>query len=311
VQFSSKILGARYPELLSSDNIIDALDELKATGLLSFDSDKVYENANLMLCHVTQDLRLEQPISEYTETLKVLHVNMNYDIESYKKAGNLTFSKKRITKKRKEYLKIYDKGLEYGLRSNRPFHNSLQDDVKGEHQAYFNGITRIEVELKSLSKIREYFALPEGEVKLKAVLASTANPVQRMFESIVGRIIEPLGKGKKDSQSSLVQQFAALIDRKELATFGTCLVYEFDLNAIKHNLQQKSTARGRTTVNIKMKEAELICKRWRAFAENVEERDCSLLHELRDKIAAGTYKHISKGTSVQKTVHKKAEIATT
>jgi hypothetical protein len=309
VQFSSKILGARYPELLSSNNILDALDELKATGLLSFDSDKVYENANLMLCHVTQDLRLEQPLSEYTRTLKVLHVNTNYDIESYKKTDNLTFSKKRITKKRKEYLKIYDKGLEYGLRSNRTFHNSLPDDVREEHQAYFNGITRVEVELKSLPKIREYFALPEGEIKLKTVLASTSNPVQRMFDSIVGRIIEPLRNGKKESQSSLVQQFAANIDRKELATFGTCLVYEFDLNAIKHNLQQKSTARGRTTVNTKMKEAELICKRWRAFTENVEERECSLLHELRNKIAAGTYKHISKESSVQKTVHDSPEIS--
>ncbi|RZK44907.1 MAG: hypothetical protein EOO61_02050 [Hymenobacter sp.] len=308
VQLSSKILGARYPELISSSNILDALNALNATGLLSFDSDKVYENANLLLCHVTQDLRLEQPINEYTNTLKVLHVNTNYDIESYK-SGNLTFSKKRITKKRREYLKIYDKGLEYGRHSNGAFHNSLQNDIKKEHQAYFDGITRIEVELKSLNKIREYFALPEGEIKLKTVLASIANPVERMFDSIVGRIIEPMRNSKKESQSSLVQQFAANIDQKELVTFGLCLVYEFDLNAIKHNLQQKSTARGRTTVNTRMKEAGLICKRWQAFAENVEERECSLLHELRNKIAAGTYKHISKESSVQKTVHKKPEMA--
>lgn len=175
IEFTGKILGNRYPELISMETINDCFQRINEMGICSIDIDAMME-ADVVSCDVTQDILLPN----YMEMMKMINGNIkNYQAYTCKflRTGSLSIEKNVVTGKYKKRLSIYNKEKEMGIAKNRKFVSD--NDLSGK----FEDKCRFEINLKSMEQIRD--ALHIKDTKLSSVLSSTANPIMDFVDEIL------------------------------------------------------------------------------------------------------------------------------
>jgi len=181
IEFSSKILRDKYPELITKDTFKQCLDNLNKLGICEIDAKAVSKDCYFQEVDVTSDTQMTLT-EEILNTLNTLVANYRrWRWERYENSG-ITFTKDVKSKDCKESLKIYNKEKEIALPKNEKFLSQL-DNPESVKQA-FAGITRFETTLSSMDKIKKYLDIPDTHVD--NVFNSKANPVLLQFNKIFG-----------------------------------------------------------------------------------------------------------------------------
>ena len=150
IEFSSKILLERYPELISKYTIRQCLENLNKLGICTIDVDGVLKHGWIIKADVTKDVDLELT----DEVLTAL----NQNVGNYRRFKWQHYNHKGITFRKdvvygKEEIVVYNKYKELSNNSWK-FINTLPN--KQDILRYFVGKTRFEVKLDSERKILEH-----------------------------------------------------------------------------------------------------------------------------------------------------------
>jgi hypothetical protein len=273
---SAKILGRSYPDMLNSQTIPIALERVQATGLLSFDTAAAMAAAEALLLVPAKDISLLHTVPRYTHCWHLLHVNTKYLVNDFRNASSLTFAKQVRTAKAKEYAKLYDKAHELEMDKNKAFRESLTIADLSAIRTQFRNKARFECELKTITKIRQYYGLTAKQpVKLSTVLASDRNPLSTMFERITADMAA-------HPEASEIRLFMEGLTENETEVFGFCNAYGFDLEKIE--AKYKSLYKRKDTARRKVRAAKELVSRLRAQQNNLQMTDFQLINELRQQI---------------------------
>lgn len=149
IEFSSKILKERYPELITHDTIRQCLLNINNLGICTLDVDGILNHGWVIKADVTKDVELYLT----NDILNALNQNVGnyrrFKWEHYINRG-ITFTKDVI--QGKEEIKVYNKYKELLSRSKK-FLDSLQN--KEEVLRYYSNKTRFEMTLKNENQILE------------------------------------------------------------------------------------------------------------------------------------------------------------
>lgn len=176
IEFTGKILGDDYPQLINKENIHVCFDHINKLGFCNLYIDKILTDAEVVKADVTLDIHYPN----CNELSSAIRANVN----NYKKylvrntGSNLIIEKNVTTKPYKQRLTIYDKGVELQCAKNRKFIDSLDDNVK--LQDYFKDKIRFELNLNSKEQLRRALNIPD--TSLNSVLGSAANPIWTMLD---------------------------------------------------------------------------------------------------------------------------------
>lgn len=182
VEFTGKILGKDYPQLISRETIMMCFDRLNEFGVCKVDPAKMM-TAEVVKCDVTKDVSVED-IPAMTRYIK--GAVRNYEAFSCTKFrnGNLVVEKSVSTHKRRKRITIYDKEHEMSLQGERPFVSD--NGLEGK----YNGVCRFELNLTSKKQIREALCLTGNT--LEEVLNAERNPIQDFLGDVLAE--DPAGK---------------------------------------------------------------------------------------------------------------------
>ncbi|QIX62874.1 hypothetical protein HER32_17515 [Hymenobacter sp. BT18] len=303
MKFSSKVLGANYPDMITIDTIRECLKNIVGSEVIVFDVDMVIKTADVLLCHVAKHLRLSKPLPEYVRLLKLLNINTNYLLTDY--LSGITFLRRCKSSKSKEYFKIYDKELEYMLRKNSSFRDSLSKEEKNEHLRYYQNCTKVECELMNQKKIRQYLNIPKTiNITLENVLTSSENPILKMFNKIHTPIIKDTSLRNTVNEDK-EQAFIKELTQKESLIFTSAAFYQYDLGRIRYGLAERFKRAASVSEN--MKQYKSIVQRWKIFESDISSDSIGLIEQLREAMIyenkPAIQSPIVKETSLRKSVN--------
>ena len=175
-EFSAKILGEDYPQLISKDTIHKCFQNINRKGIGAFDIDKMIKTAQVVSCDVTKDIPFDD-IPQLTTYIRGHLTNYQQYVCQFLRNGNLELRKNVTTKKYKKRLVIYDKEREMNRAENRPFVGTYGDEN-------FIGKCRFEMNLTSKYQIRETLNIQSND--LGTVLRSKENPILSFIQETVG-----------------------------------------------------------------------------------------------------------------------------
>ena len=179
LEFSSKILGQDYPKLISKYNIRQCLENINNLGICKIDVDEILASGCITSADVAKDIRAT--ITD--ETLDALSVHVRnyrrYKWDYYDKDG-IVFMRDVNSAKCKESIRIYRKEKEITTSKNKDFLATLPN--MWEVIKHFVGVTRFEVKLETVDKIRSYLGIKETYIS--EVLNTKANPILAMYDKV-------------------------------------------------------------------------------------------------------------------------------
>ena len=175
IQFSSKILRERYPELISRYTIRQCLENLNQLGICTVDVDGILQHGRIISADVTKDVDLKL-------TNEILYA-LSQNIGDYKRFNCAHYAHKGITFTKdvvydKEEIKVYDKYKEL-LKHSRKFVDTLSN--RNEVMDYFYGKTRFEITLNSEDQIKERLGVGTGIYEFFSALDT---PIRDQFDII-------------------------------------------------------------------------------------------------------------------------------
>lgn len=286
LEISAKILKESYPKLLSADTIEAALWNVHSSGLISFEVSDVLRFAHVLKAHPAKHLRLLHPFASYAPLLAQLHANNEYTLSKYKDE-TVTYCQNVSTTKHREYWKIYNKQTEYNLGKNAGYREILTAHQKPAVKVFFDGITKVETELNSKRKQRQYYPNIAPEIWLKDLLLSDADPIAAQFEEIT----KGLYKAVENEEKERGNEFTNLLSYKEQLEFTTLQHYGYDLHRVKAWLKNALPLR---TAQRKQREYEALLQRFKAHETDGTAKE--LLLELRAAISGPTSVFYNYGT---------------
>ena len=178
VEFTGKILGEHYPELINQESIRECFARINSKGMCHLDTETILQEGEVIQCDVTRDLTFPN----LNQLRDVVHSHLNtpkWAIQQY--SGGIVIAKTVKTSKYKRRLSIYDKGAEMRLKDNTDYIALLQNSEEIEN--YFHDKIRFELNLTSKQAIRDALCVISNDVM--TVLNSPANPIREaMFEAI-------------------------------------------------------------------------------------------------------------------------------
>ena len=156
LEFSSKILGEDYPKLISKHTIRQCLENINKLGICLIDVEGILQTGCVTSADVTKDVHAT--LSD--ETLQALSIWVKnyrrYKWDYYDSEG-IDFIRDVKSSKCKECIRIYRKEKEIIKPKNKDFLSILPN--KWEVVKQFNGVTRFEVKLETIGKVRSYLNL--------------------------------------------------------------------------------------------------------------------------------------------------------
>ena len=175
IEFTGKVLGERYPELINLDTILVCFQRINGLGFCEIDTEKMML-AQVVKCDVTKDVPIANipPLSRFVRG----HIR-NY--QSYvcelKRNGNLTIEKNVTGRRYKRRITLYDKEAEMMKRTGQAF--------KERHglEGRYDGICRFEMNLNSQQAIRDTLAITG--TTLEEVLRSRRNPIEDFLDDVI------------------------------------------------------------------------------------------------------------------------------
>lgn len=217
VEFTGKILGKDYPQLISISTIATCFDRLNELGVCKVDPTKMM-GAEVVKCDITKDIPVEDipALSRYIKSAV-----RNYEAFTCTKYrnGNLMVEKTVTTQKRKKRITIYDKEHEMNLQGERPFVS--ENGLEGE----YDGLCRFEMNLTSKKQVREALGLTGNT--LTEVLRSSRNPIQDFLGDILAE--DPVGR--------------AITSWKDLEKYAVLALCGFDLAKVEAKARQYKNPR--------------------------------------------------------------------
>ena len=276
IDFSAKILKVNYPKLLTAETIEEALTNILNVGAITFDVHEVLDIARAKKGHQAKDFLLSRPFTEYLGLLDRLHVNRSYT-KNYFDNETITFIQNIKTAHHRDYLKIYDKHIEYLLNKNADYRETLTKKEKELVSQYFKNKIRIEAEYNSKAKLRQHFPDIHKDILLKDLLLSTSDPMAELYNEITA----PIYKQMESTQTIKSLDYLTTLNYKKQLIFNSLEKHDFDLNRINHWL--KSTCIPRTAQRQQKEYAEAKVK---YLAHYVTSDAPGLLNELKAAITA-------------------------
>ena len=111
IEFTGKVLGKQYPQLISLDTIRQCFENINALGICTLDIDNLINDSVVCSCDVTTDVECDD--------IKGMCSYIRNNISSYRlytprqhRNGNFTVSKNVTGKTAMKKLTIYDKEAE-------------------------------------------------------------------------------------------------------------------------------------------------------------------------------------------------------
>lgn len=194
IEFSGKVLGRDYPELISISTIGTCFENINALGFCSLDVEAMMD-ADVVKCDVTKDVKI-QDVSGLTQYVRNHISNYQQFLCRKMRNGNLVVEKNVVSRKTKKRMTIYDKEKEMHRAENEAF-----VEANGLEGA-FNGMCRFEINLDSKEQIRK--ALHVHNTKLLTVLSADANPIADFLDNVVQPESEVSMPDKKTYMMTLV-----------------------------------------------------------------------------------------------------------
>lgn len=177
IEFSGKILGRCYKELISIHTIRECFENINSLGVCSLDVDAILSDAVVVKCDVTQDVYCDN-VSELSSYIRNSITNYNQYIVKKTRNGNLIIEKNVTTRQHKKRLTIYDKSKEMNRQENKKFINQ-HNIPTGE----FDNQCRFELNLNSVTQIKSALNIPDN--RLMTVLCATCNPISEFLNDVV------------------------------------------------------------------------------------------------------------------------------
>ena len=231
IEFSSKILLERYPELISKDTIRQCLVNLNKLGICTIDIDGVLNNGWVIKADVTKDVDLR--LSD--EVLNAL----NQNVANYRRFKWTHYDHKGITFTKdvvygKENITIYNKYKEL-LSHSRKFVDSLPN--RNEIMDYFDGKTRFEIRLESAAQIKEQLGVSN---RIDDFFNAIDSAVREQFDRVFDVSAQPLDTSNCKSWDEWA--IAHLLD-----------YYKYDLKRIEQDMRMDGVFSSRNGHRNKMK----------------------------------------------------------
>ena len=168
LEFSSKILKEKYPDLISKDTIKECLTNINQLNICDIDVDSILSNGAITSVDVTYDANLI--LSD--NLLDALNSQVNnyrrFKWAHYDKEG-IMFTKDVKSKDCTETITLYNKEKEICTSHNKD---------------YFKEKTRFEITLDTPKKIMKYLNLTD--TKIFSVLNSDTKPILTQFDKVFG-----------------------------------------------------------------------------------------------------------------------------
>ncbi len=181
LEFSSKILKEKYPDLISKETIKECLTNINQLNICDIDVDNIILNGVITSVDITRDTDLILD----DNLLNALNTQVNnyrrFKWTHYDKEG-ITFTKDVKSKDCTETITLYNKEKEICTTHNKDFLNSLSRPQSIID--YFRKKTRFEITLDTPQKIMDY--LNVADTKITSVLNSDANPILTQFNKVFG-----------------------------------------------------------------------------------------------------------------------------
>lgn len=233
VEYSAKILGARYPELISIDTIAVAHANIIRTGIIDFNIEEVLANARALKVHQTADFCLTDALPTYGKAIRKLWVPNHYHLRcnARGKAEWESFSFLRDINANPEYLKFYNKQREFNMSKNRQFRESLSPNQLRRMLEYFQGKTRAELCLSGKKKIKQHLPDVGSEALLIDVVNSGVDALGNLCTELLAPLVADVVTNSK------VDFASTLVDYKEYALFCILQCCSFDFEAVCQNLK--------------------------------------------------------------------------
>jgi hypothetical protein len=185
LKFSSKVLGAKYPELLSNDTIREALGRLQPYALL--DTETVISEGRVTFLHCTEDVEVSDP-RRVIPYLRSLPTPSKYYVQPWSRTS-VAYVNQAETPKHKDRLAIYAKLPEI---EKRP--------VKEVENTRFENIVRFEYQLTGKAMICNRLGIRDNSLSnvLESDTPVVANCLRRLFGERSPPPSPPTGKAMWD-----------------------------------------------------------------------------------------------------------------
>ena len=236
IEFSSKVLKERYPELINRDTIRQCLSNINNLDICTLDVDGIINHGWVIGADITADVDLML-------TDSVLNA-LNQNVGNYRRfqwthydGKGITFTKNTIYDK--EEIKVYNKYKEL-LSHSRKFIDSLEN--RNDIMDYFFGKTRFEITLKGEKQIKERLGVGTG---IKDFFNAIDSAVREQFDRVFNASIPILDTTQCNGYEEWAM--AHLLDS-----------YNGDLRQIEQSLRQESVYNSRNGLSERMKKFQSV-----------------------------------------------------
>jgi hypothetical protein len=274
VAVSSKILNTKYIELISLDTFSLVLGSL--SEYLEFDCKRFMADAEVLLCHVTQNVPITAPAWNYLQALSCIsHSDYKQDCYPLQRVGfekieTVAFQKRHKGNKPHDYLSFYDKQKEMSSKGKKDkFCKSLTNfDFILNH---FGSHLRVELQLRTFPSIRSGFNLSDNAtIRLSELLNSQAKPLFKTFERI-----------REYSANVDIPRHPVGVRLHELEMDALIHQCKYDMNVIKQIIRNTNTA----TSNLKVRQYQARVEELKRQQSGVDGNEYkSLLDEISDRL---------------------------
>lgn len=178
LDFTGKMLGQRYYELITASNIRYCLERINALGLCRLNIDVILENGIVGICDVTRDL--------HDCNMSLINNYITRNLLSSKKwlwreyRNGYSLENNVTTTRSKRRLTVYDKEHEMQRDKNIKFLSELENpELLRNH---FKGCVRFEMNIVGYAAIRKLLGFREQQATyLMDVLNAETNPILTMI----------------------------------------------------------------------------------------------------------------------------------
>ena len=220
LELSAKILKSNYIKGLNINTIDEAISNINKTGIIDINTYKLLDNAEVLRCDVTDNIKPITTGNLFYNTLSSLPIPRKYETSLFNTKTNLGVVWKGNQKSFKERQIFYDKCKQLAtdkLIKGKPYLNKIYND--------FKDVVRVETNLTSFKTINQYL----GGRQLSQVLSSANKVNYNIFSKITKSITECDLKLFTEFEGV---KFNAI--RKRLGDEGIIKLNNYDWNKIEH-----------------------------------------------------------------------------
>ena len=177
---TGKILQKRYPMLIGSGTIEEAIDNLNDYRLAIFDKSKLWD-AKILLAHSTIDIETEEPPTNYVKYLTSVTSTLlrTFQVRQHPTGISIGRSANSVI----PFLRIYSKYEE--LTKGNKNNAKLLEYLTEKDMDYFKKILRLEIQIDSAAEFRRYYDFNDIDSPLIQLLYSNQKPVVEVFNQII------------------------------------------------------------------------------------------------------------------------------